>query len=137
MNKLSNEKFLVLFDGVCNLCNASVQYIIKHDKKDRFRFTAIQSEIGQEIIKTHQIDTFKMDSIILYSEKKRISDKSSAALKIAMILGFPISVLGVFWIVPPFIRNWVYDYIAKNRYKWYGKRDNCMVPSPELQKKFL
>ena len=137
MNKLSNEKFLVLFDGVCNLCNASVQYIIKHDKKDRFRFTAIQSEIGQEIIKTHQIDTFKMDSIILYSEKIGISYKSTAALKIAMVLGFPISVLGVFMIIPPFLRNWVYDFIAKNRYKWYGKRESCMVPNPEFKKKFI
>ena len=124
MNKLINEKFLVLFDGVCNLCNASVQYIIKHDKKDKFRFAAIQSEIGQEIIKTNQIDTIKMDSIILYSEKNGISYKSTAALKIAMVLGFPISVLGVFMIIPPFLRNWVYDFIAKNRYKWYGKRES-------------
>jgi len=137
MNKLSNEKFLVLFDGVCNLCNASVQFIIKHDKKDKFRFAAIQSEIGQQIFKTNQIDTIEIDSIILYSEKKGISYKSSAALKIAMLLGLPISLLGVFWIVPPFIRNWVYDYIAKNRYKWYGKRENCMVPTPEIQKKFI
>ena len=137
MNKLSNEKFLVLFDGVCNLCNASVQYIIKHDKKDKFRFTALQSEIGQQIIKTNQIDTFKMDSIILYSEKIGISYKSTAALKIAMVLGFPISVLGVFMIIPLFLRNWVYDFIAKNRYKWYGKRESCMVPNPEFKKKFI
>lgn len=137
MNKLSNEKFLVLFDGVCNLCNASVQYIIKHDKKDKFRFTAIQSEIGQQIIQTNRIDTFKMDSIILYSEKKGIYYKSTAALKIAMLLGFPINVLGIFLIIPPFLRNWVYDFIAKNRYKWYGKRKSCMVPTPEFKKKFI
>ena len=137
MNKLINEKFLVLFDGVCNLCNASVQYIIKHDKKDKFRFTAIQSEIGQQIIQTNQIDTFKMDSIILYSEKKGISYKSTAALKIAMLLGFPINVLGILLIIPPFLRNWIYDFIAKNRYKWYGRRESCMVPTPELKKKFI
>jgi len=119
---LPQDKQLVLFDGICNLCNASVQYIIKHDKKDVFRFTAMQSEVGQKIIKDYHIDTTKTDSVILYSENKGISYKSSAGLKIAMILGFPHSVLGVFLIVPPFIRNWVYDYIAKNRYKWYGRR---------------
>lgn len=137
MIELSNNKKLILFDGVCNLCNTSVQYIIKHDKKDVFKFTPIQSEVGQELIKNHHLEINKTDSIILYSEKKGISYKSSAVLKIAMMLGFPIFVLGVFWIVPPFIRNWVYDYIAKNRYKWYGKRENCMMPTPELRKKFI
>lgn len=137
MNVLQNGKYLVLFDGVCNLCNTSVQYIIKHDHKDKFRFTALQSEVGKQIIKDFYIDITKTDSIILYSERKGISYKSTAALKIAMVLGFPISILGVFWIVPPFIRNWVYDYVAKNRYKWYGKRETCMVPTPELKPKFL
>jgi predicted DCC family thiol-disulfide oxidoreductase YuxK len=137
MSILLNDKQLVLFDGFCNLCNASVQFIIKHDKKDKFRFAAIQSEVGQQIIKTNHIDTVITDSIILYSEKNGIFYKSTAALRIAMALGFPICVLGIFLIIPPFLRNWVYDFIAKNRYKWYGKRDNCMVPSPELQKKFI
>ena len=129
-------KHLILFDGICNLCNASIQYVIKHDKKDVFRFTPIQSEVGRKVIKDFQINTKKTDSIILYS-KKRISYKSSAVLKIAMVLGLPISIFGVFWIVPPFIRNWVYDYIAKNRYKWYGKRESCMVPTQETESKFI
>ena len=137
MIDLPNDKYLVLFDGICNLCNVSVKFIIKHDNKDRFRFAPIQSKVGQQIMKNHNIDTSRYDSIILFSEKKGLSFKSSAALKIAMILGFPISVLSVFLIAPPFFRNWVYDYIAKNRYKWYGKRETCMIPTPELQKKFI
>ena len=137
MIELPTKKPLVLFDGVCNLCNASVKYIIKHDKKDVFRFTALQSEVGQKIVKEFNIDTIKTDSIILYSEKKEIYYKSTAALKIASHLGFPLNLLIVFFIVPPCIRNWVYNYIAKNRYVWYGKRETCMIPTPELRKKFI
>jgi len=137
MIKLTRHKQLILFDGVCNLCNASVQFIIKHDKKDIFRFTALQSEAGQELIKKYNIDMVKTDSIILYSESKGIFYKSTAALQIASFLGFPRNIMVVFLIIPPFIRNWVYDYIAKNRYKWYGKRETCMLPTPELQNKFI
>jgi predicted DCC family thiol-disulfide oxidoreductase YuxK len=137
MTKPLQNKHLILFDGVCNLCNASVKYVIKHDKKDAFRFAAIQSKVGRQIVSKHDIDTRKIDSILLYSEKDGICYKSTAALKIAKQLGFPRNILIVFIIVPAFIRNWVYDYIAKNRYKWYGKRDSCMTPTPELQNKFL
>ena len=137
MIELPTKKPLVLFDGVCNLCNASVKYIIKHDKKDVFRFTALQSEVGQMLIEKFNIDTVNTDSIILYSEKKGIYYKSTAALKIASYLGFPLNFLVIFLVIPPFIRNWVYDYIAKNRYKWYGKRETCIIPTPELRKKFI
>ena len=137
MIKLPQDKQLILFDGVCNLCNASVQYIIKHDKKDIFRFTALQSEAGQELIRKFNIDTDNTDSIILYSEKNGISYKSTAALKIASHLSFPRNIMIIFLIIPPFIRNWVYDYIAKNRYIWYGKREECMIPTKELQNKFI
>jgi predicted DCC family thiol-disulfide oxidoreductase YuxK len=102
-----------------------------------FLFTALQSDVGQQIIKEHHIDTTKTDSIILYSEERNLSHKSTAALNIAKHLGFPTNLITVFFIIPAFIRNWVYDYIAKNRYKWYGKRDSCMTPTPELQNKFL
>ncbi|MGJ8592899.1 MAG: thiol-disulfide oxidoreductase DCC family protein [Aquaticitalea sp.] len=134
---LPNTKKLILFDGVCNLCDASVQYIIKHDRNDVFRYTALQSEVGQKIIQDFKIDTSKLDSILLYSAESGISYKSSAALKIASKLGFPRNLLSLFFIVPTFIRNWVYDYIANNRYKWYGKKDECMIPTPELKSKFL
>jgi predicted DCC family thiol-disulfide oxidoreductase YuxK len=102
-----------------------------------FRFATIQSEVGQQIVSEHDIDTGKIDSILLYSEKDGICYKSTAALKIAKQLGFPTNLMTVFFIIPAFIRNWVYDYISKNRYKWYGKREECMVPTPELQNKFL
>lgn len=134
---IPKHKNLILFDGVCNLCNSSVQYVIKHDRKDVFMFTALQSETGQKIINTHKIDTSKTDSILLYSPENGIVSKSTAALKIASKLGFPINLMTIFFILPPFIRNWVYDYIAKNRYKWYGKKDACMIPTPELKSKFL
>lgn len=135
--KLENRKQLILFDGVCNLCDASVQFVIKHDANDLFRFAALQSETGQNIIQQFNIDTRKMDSILLYSPENGISNKSTAALKIASKLGFPRNLLVVFLIVPAFIRNWVYDYIARNRYQWYGKKEECMVPTKALKSKFI
>ncbi|MBA6154165.1 thiol-disulfide oxidoreductase DCC family protein [Gelidibacter maritimus] len=134
---LEKNKKLILFDGVCNLCDASVQYVIKHDKDDVFRYTTLQGEVGQAVIKKFNVDTNKMDSILLYSSEDGISYKSSAALKIASKLGFPRNLMTVFLIVPAFIRNWVYDFIAKNRYKWYGKKEACMIPTKELRSKFL
>lgn len=131
------NKKLILFDGVCNLCNASVQFAVKHDKSNLFLFTALQSNVGQNIIEHYNIDTSKIDSILLYTPNKGIHYKSTAALKVASQLGFPINLMIVFLIVPNFIRNWVYDYIAKNRYKWYGKKEACMIPTPELKSKFL
>ena len=137
MIKIPKNKQLIFFDGVCILCNTSVNYIIKYDKKNVFRFVALQSEIGQKIVKEFNIDPKKTDSIILFSEEQKLSYKSTAALKIANHLNFPFNILVVFLIIPPFIRNWVYDYIAKNRYKWYGKRKECMVPTAELKNKFI
>jgi|SRR5690606_14660357 len=134
---LPKHKKLLLFDGVCNLCNASVQYIIKHDTKDVFLFAPLQSEVGKQLIEAYNIDTKKTDSIILYAPEKGIDYKSNAALKIAKHLGFPRNLMVLFFIVPAFIRNWVYDYIAKNRYRWYGKKESCMIPTPELKNKFL
>lgn len=137
MIQFPKHKKLILFDGVCNLCNRSVQFVIKHDSKDIFMFTALQSETGKEVIKEFNIDTQKTDSILLYAPKKGIDDKSTAALKIAALLGFPQNLMTVFFIIPRFIRDWFYDYIAKNRYNWYGKKDACMAPTPELKSKFL
>ena len=137
MIQLTENKKLILFDGVCNLCNSSVQYVIKHDKKNKFLFTALQSETGQQLINQYGIDTSKTDSILLYTPKKGVVAKSTAALTIAYHLGFPNNILSIFLVIPAFIRNWVYDYIAKNRYKWYGKKESCWIPTPELKSKFL
>ena len=137
IESLPENKQLILFDGVCNLCNTSIQYVIKHDKANRFMFAPLQSAIGKQIITAFHIDTNKTDSILLYSNENGLSIKSTAALKMAKHLGFPRNLASIFFIVPAFIRNWVYDFIAKNRYKWYGKQDACMIPTPELKSKFL
>ncbi|MEZ4788350.1 MAG: DCC1-like thiol-disulfide oxidoreductase family protein [Flavobacterium haoranii] len=137
MINLPENKKIILFDGVCNLCDASVQFIIKHDKKDIFRFVAIQSELGQNIIKYLGIDTSKTDSIILYEPGIAYYFKAEAALNIAKELNSWHSILYVFIHVPNFIKNGIYDFIAKNRYKWYGKKEACIIPTPELKAKFL
>lgn len=135
---IPKHKKLILFDGVCNLCNSSVLFVIKRDKNNVFMFAPLQSNTGKQIIKTFNIDSTKTDSILLYNPKnKSIQSKSTAALKIASNLGFPTSIMSVFLIIPNFIRNWAYHFIAKNRYKWYGKKETCMIPTPELKSKFL
>jgi len=136
--EIPKEKQLILFDGVCNLCNSSVLYVIKRDKSDTFLFAPLQSDIGEKIIAEYNVDTKKTDSILLFNPKTNtLKYKSSAALHISKYLGFPSNLLAVCIIIPSFIRNRIYDYVATNRYKWYGKRESCMVPTVELQSKFI
>ncbi len=134
---IPENKQLILFDGVCNLCNSSVQFVIKHDKKKQFLFASLQSDTGTKIIDHFKIDREKTDSILLFTKSGKIYSRSTAALLIASKLKFPINVLILFIIIPPFIRNVVYNYIAKNRYKWYGKKEACYIPTPELKARFL
>ena len=136
MNLPSNKK-IILFDGVCNLCNSAVLFIIKRDANDVFRFVALQSKVGQEICNYIGVDPNKIDSIILYEPGLAYYYKSEAALKIASQLGFLYSLSAVFKIIPERVRNHIYDYIAKNRYRWFGKKDQCMIPTKELKDKFL
>lgn len=133
---MSNNHKIILFDGVCNLCNGAVNYIIKRDKKNVFKFAALQSEIGHELISKFKIDTSKVDSIILIDGEKHY-EKSTAALRISKYLSGAYPLLYGFMVVPKFIRNMVYDYIARNRYKWFGKKESCMIPTLELKAKFL
>jgi len=137
LQSLPKHKKLILFDGVCNLCNTSVQFAIKRDTQNIFMFTPLQSKIGKQILLDYNIDASKIDSILLYEHDRGVSYKSTAALRIASKLSFPTKALALFLIVPAFIRHWVYDYIAKNRYKWYGKKESCMIPTPELKAKFI
>lgn len=137
MEELPKDKKIILFDGVCNLCDATVQYVIKKDVNDSFRFVAIQSELGQRIINYIKIDTIKTDSIILYIPGKAYFIKAEAALNIAKDLSGMISLVSYLNILPKFIKNLGYDFVAKNRYKWYGKKESCMIPTPELKSKFL
>lgn len=137
MENLPQDKKIILFDGVCNLCDATVQFIIKHDKNDIFRFVALQSDLGQEIVKHIGLDISKTDSIILYQPGHAYYYKAEAAFKIANELNSIYSFISVFSILPKWLSNKGYDYIARNRYKWYGKKNECMIPTPEMQAKFL
>lgn len=130
-------KKIILFDGLCNLCEASVQFVITYDKEDVFRFVALQSELGQKIIAHIGINTKNIDSVVLYQPGVAYYYKSNAALQIARSLGGLFHFGTVFRIIPTGFRNLMYDYVAKNRYKWYGKKEVCMVPTVALQAKFL
>ena len=134
---MEKGKKIILFDGVCNLCNSSVQFVIKRDKKDIFRYAALQSEIGEQLVKQRQIDTSKVDSIILIEPGVAYYTKSDAALEIAQDLGRIWKLSAIFTWIPTSIRNSIYDFVAKNRYKWFGKQESCMIPTPELKSKFL
>ena len=137
MKNLPPNKKIILFDGVCNLCDSAVQFVIQHDTKDVFRFVALQSELGKEILHHIGINPNNIDSIILYEPGVAYYYKSQAALQIAKSLGGFFHFGTIFRIIPTRISNQLYDYIAKNRYKWYGKKDNCLLPTKELQSKFL
>ncbi len=126
----------MFFDGVCNLCNSTVQFIIKHDKNNVFRFSSLQSETGQKFLKEHHFPTSEFNSIIYYRNGK-IYTQSSAALFIAKDLGFPWSLGFIFMVVPKFIRDAVYSFISKNRYRWFGKKESCWIPTPDLKNRFL
>ncbi|WP_405250334.1 thiol-disulfide oxidoreductase DCC family protein [Dokdonia sp. Asnod3-C12] len=132
---MQNKK-IILFDGVCNLCNGAITFIIQRDKNDVFRYAPLQSEVGKNLAAKHNIDLDKVDSIILVTDQSAVA-KSTAALRIAKHLSGGWPLLAVFFILPTFLRNAVYDFIARNRYKWFGKKDACMIPTPELKSKFL
>ncbi len=134
MNDQKNP--LILFDGVCNLCNSSVQYVIKHDPHRLFRFASLQSAFAQKILSDYHLPSNEYNSFILFNDNK-IYTRSTAALLVAKKLKGFIKSLYVFIIVPKFIRDAVYNIIAKNRYKWFGKKQVCWLPSPELKSLFL
>lgn len=127
---------VIFFDGVCNLCNASVQFVIAHDKKDQFKFTALQGGYAKEMLPKFNADSEKLNTILLLEDGK-LYTKSSAALRVARKLNGLIPLLYVFLLVPKFIRDWIYDIIAKNRYRCWGRQESCWVPTPELKNKFL
>jgi len=137
MSSFPSHKKIILFDGVCNLCNSSVLKIIKLDKNNSFLFSSLQSASGKKIINQLKIDTQKIDSVILYEPDVAYYIKSTAALKIMKEFGGFWKTAQVFFILPAYLRDFIYDFIAKNRYKWFGKKNECMIPSPELLSKFL
>lgn len=137
MEQLDKNIEIILFDGVCNLCNGAIQFIIKKDKKRVFRYTSLQSNLGKKLLAERNINPKEIDSIILIKSDKVYYTKSSAAIHISKKLYSITKLLTIFLIVPKFLRDPVYDYIAKNRYQWFGKKEACMIPTPELKSLFL
>ncbi|MBA2250217.1 MAG: thiol-disulfide oxidoreductase DCC family protein [Chitinophagaceae bacterium] len=131
-----NERPVILFDGVCNLCNSAVKFVIARDKKKLFSFASLQSDEGQKRLTEHQLSSMDLDSFVLIENGKAYT-RSDGALRVAKKLkgGWPL--LYAFIIVPKFIRDGMYNWIARNRYKWFGKQDVCMIPTPELKARFL
>ena len=127
---------VVLFDGVCNLCNGAVQFIIKRDRNAKFRFAALQSEIAHQILQQTELKASDLSTIIVV-KGARVFIKSDAALEIARHLDGLWPALFSLKILPQFVRDRVYDWIARNRYRWFGKKDECMIPTPELRQRFL
>ncbi|WP_139892425.1 MULTISPECIES: thiol-disulfide oxidoreductase DCC family protein [unclassified Bacillus (in: firmicutes)] len=128
---------IVLFDGECNFCDKSVQFIIKRDPKGIFVFASLQSEAGQQLLKEYHVPEGIDSLILLEPDNHKYYMKSSAALRICKHLSGLWSMLYVFKLVPRTIRDRVYDLIARNRIKWFGSKDQCMLPSPEIRKRFL
>ena len=127
---------VLLFDGVCNLCNGFVQFVIQRDNKGFFRFTALQSDVGQGLQKEFQLVPNQLDTVILIYQNK-VYTHSDVALQIAKQLGGLWSVFTLFSIIPKSSRDAIYNWIAKNRYRWFGKQEACMLPRPEWENRFL
>jgi predicted DCC family thiol-disulfide oxidoreductase YuxK len=126
---------VILFDGVCNLCNSSINFVIDRDKHKKYKFASLQSQFGQQLAATFGKD-IDMQSVLLF-ENGKVMDKSDAALEIAKNLTGAWPLFYVFKLIPPFLRNAVYNFISKNRYRWFGKQEFCRMPSPELKSLFL
>ncbi|MEY2923048.1 MAG: hypothetical protein RL108_1674 [Bacteroidota bacterium] len=128
---------IVLFDGVCNFCNATVLQIIKHDKQNKIKFASQQSTIGKQLLSENSVANSHLETLFFISQENKIYSESDAVFEIIKLLnGWPKIIL-VLKIIPKFIRDFVYRIIAKNRYKWFGKTENCSVPSQEIKDKFL
>ncbi|MFW5923957.1 MAG: thiol-disulfide oxidoreductase DCC family protein [archaeon] len=127
---------VVLFDGVCNLCNGVVQFVIPRDPHGRLRFAPLQSEPGQDLLRHHDLATDDFDTIVLV-EGDQTFTKSDAVLRIAEVLGWPYSLARVGRLLPATVRDWIYDVVADNRYDWFGRKNQCMVPDEGVRDRFL
>lgn len=131
-----SDKPVVLFDGVCNLCNGSVLFIIKRDPQSKLKFSSLQSDYGAEQMKRFNLPPSALNSVLLI-KNDQLFQKSNAALEIARMLDGIWPGMYAFKIVPLFIRDFIYDWIAKNRYRWFGKKEECMIPTPEMKARFV
>ena len=136
INEIRKTHSILMFDGLCNLCNSSVQFVIKRDLKKKIVFSSLQSEIAQDFLSTQNDSLKNCDSVILI-DKNNIYTKSSAAIKVSQSLKGLWFMMSIFIILPKPIRDYVYDVIASRRYRWFGKRTNCYIPTKEEQELFL
>jgi predicted DCC family thiol-disulfide oxidoreductase YuxK len=127
---------IILFDGVCNLCNGFVQFIIARDPAAHFRFAALSSDTARALLKESGVSEPIPDTVVLV-EDGRVYFRSDAPLRVARRLTFPWPLAAVFLVVPRFLRDRIYDFVASHRYRWFGKQDTCLLPTPELQNRFL
>jgi predicted DCC family thiol-disulfide oxidoreductase YuxK len=130
------EQHVILFDGVCNLCSSSVQFVLKRDKRNKFLFGSLQGNYGQQMLRKYNLPQNEFNSFMLL-EGEQLYTKSSGALRMLKHLGGAWRLLYAFIIVPKFIRDAVYYFIAHNRYKWFGKKEACWLPKPEWKQRFL
>ncbi len=137
IESLPKNTKLILFDGVCNLCDGAIQFIIKNDSNRVFRYASLQSKFGKKVLAEKGINPKTTDSIILINPNVAYYVKSTAALLIAKQLGGLYRLFSVFLILPEKFRDIIYDFIARNRYRWFGKKENCMIPNKELKSLFL
>jgi len=131
-----NKRYLLLFDGVCNLCNEYVQFIVQRDPNAQFVFAPLQSKIGKKVLEQHGYSSNSLNTVMLL-KKGILYKESDVALEVTKDLSGLWPSLAIFKLIPSFIRNPIYRWIAKNRYRWFGKKETCMVPTPELQARFF
>jgi len=130
------ENPVILFDGICNFCNGAVNFVLKQDKEGIFRFAPLQSETGQKLLQQYNLSTKEFDSFVLIDNGK-VYKKSAASLRVMNKLPWYWKEAQILRIIPTVFRDAIYDFIAKNRYKWFGKKEQCMVPTPEIKSRFL
>jgi predicted DCC family thiol-disulfide oxidoreductase YuxK len=133
---LTRSHLLILFDGVCNLCNGFVQFVIARDPHARFQFGALQSASARRVLEAHETPHPLPDSIVLVEDGK-VYTQSTAALRIARHLSFPFPLAFGLLVVPRPLRDWMYALVARHRFRWFGRRDHCMVPTPALRSRFI
>lgn len=132
---LSNEK-IILFDGFCNFCNYWVNFAIKRDRNEKLKFTPLQGETAKQLLPQYNINPTSLSSVI-FIDKGKAFTQSSAAIRICLYLNGGWKLFYGLMIIPKFIRDPIYNIIARNRYKWFGKKESCRVPTPELKERFL
>ena len=133
---LSSDEAVVLFDGVCNLCNGLVSFLIPRDSDGRLQFAALQSDAGQELLTRHGLPTEGFDSFVLV-EGEQLYTKSDAAIRVAELLGWPYRAARVGRLIPSGLRDSLYDIVADNRYDWFGRKEQCMIPDEDVSDRFL